>query len=158
MPTSSMRQPMMSMLAVVVAVAAVGNIAVAVAADADDGVDDAAVVQFVGMNYLNAHDVEISIVIVVCAVVVGGVAVFVPAADNSCRRQHRCEMVSQDVGERSPNWVAAANHCDTADFADDDYNAAVAVDNAADACNHSYYVDAVRKEPADIAVAAVGHA
>lgn len=86
---------------VVVGVVVDGNIAAA-----------AAVVQFVGMNYLNAHDVEISIVIVVvCAV---GVAVFVPAAaavvaDNNC---HHCEVpCCQNKDEHSPSLIAAEPHC-----------------------------------------------
>jgi len=77
----------------------------------------AAVVQFVGMNYLNAHDVEISIVIgvvVVCAV--GVVAVFVPAAaaavvvaDNNC---HHYEVpCCQNTDEHSPSLIAAESHC-----------------------------------------------
>lgn len=79
-----------------------------------------AVVQFVGMNYLNAHDVEISIVIVVCVV---GVAVFVPAAvDSNCSLHHYAVAVDQYVDELEPSLTAFAYHCYTADFAGDDCN------------------------------------
>jgi len=81
-------------VAVVDVVVVGGNIAAA-----------AAVVQFVGMNYLNGHDVEISIVIVVCAVgvdVVPGAAV-VAVADSNCPQHHYEVPCFQNIDEHSPS-------------------------------------------------------